>query len=148
MSLNEKILGELKISMKAGDGASTGLLRFLIAQVRTREKEKFGAEGGTLTDEEVLEIFGKEAKKRKEAISLFEKGGRKDLADKEKEELTMIEKYLPAQLGKEEIRIIVKEIIAGGANTFPVVVKEAMARLRGQADGKLVSEIIKEELGN
>lgn len=148
MSLNEKIKEELKTSMKAGDSKSTGLLRFLISQVNSKGKEKFGAEGGILTDEEILEIFTKEAKKRKEAISLFEQGGRSDLADKEKEELLMIEKYLPAQLGKEEIRDVVKNIIAGGADTFPTVVKEAMARLKGQADGKLVSEVIKEELGS
>ena len=146
MALNEQLTSELKNSMKAGDQRTTGLLRFLIAQVKGREKEKFGAQGGTLTDEEILDIFAKEAKKRKEAIALFEQGGRKDLADNEKAELAMIEKYLPAQLGKDEIRIVVKEIIAGGADNFPAAVKQAMARLKGQADGKLVSEIIKEEL--
>ena len=146
MALNEQIVSELKNSMKSGDQETTDLLRFLIAQVKGKEKERFGAQGGALSDEEILEIFTKEAKKRKEAIALFEQGGRKDLADKEKTELIMIEKYLPAQLGKDEIRVVVKEIIAGGADTFPLVAKEAMARLKGQADGKLVSEVIKEEL--
>ncbi|TSC60137.1 MAG: hypothetical protein LiPW15_15 [Parcubacteria group bacterium LiPW_15] len=148
MSLSEKITEELKTAMRAGDTTSTGLLRFLISQIRGKEKEKFGAQEGVLTDEEVLDVFAKEAKKRKEAIALFEQGGRKDLADKEKAELAMIERYLPAQLGKDEIRVVVKEIISGGASTFPLAVKEAMARLKGQADGKLVSEIIKEELGS
>jgi uncharacterized protein YqeY len=146
MTLNEQIVSELKDAMKAGDQQTTGLLRFLIAQIKGKEKEKFGANAGALTDAEIIELFAKEAKKRKEAISLFEQGGRKDLVDKEAAELAMIEKYLPAQLSKEDVRSAVKEIIASGANTFPAAVKEAMARLKGRADGKLVSEIIKEEL--
>lgn len=133
--------------MKSGDTKLTGLLRFLTAQIQSKQKEKFGAKEGTLSDEEVLDVLKREAKKRKEAISLFEQGGRKDLADKEKEELELMSKYLPAELGKEEIRKVVKEIVSSGVTDFGKTIKEVMARLKGQADGKLVSEVIKEELG-
>lgn len=146
MSLNEQLLSELKNAMKSGDAKLTGLLRFLIAQIQNKTKEKFGAKEGSLSDEEVLDVLKREAKKRKEAINLFEQGGRKDLADKEKEELALMGKYLPAELGADEIRKAVKEVIASGAGDFGKVMKESMARLKGQADGKLVSEIIKEEL--
>jgi len=147
MTLNEQISAELKIAMKSGDAKTTGLLRFLMAQIQNKTKEKFGAKEGVLSDEEVLDVLKREAKKRKEAINLFEQGGRKDLADKEKEELALMGKYLPAELGKDEIRRVVKEVISLGASDFGRTMKEAMARLKGQADGKLVSEIIKEELG-
>ncbi len=146
MSLNDQLLSEVKDAMKSGDAKLTGLLRFLIAQIQNKTKEKFGGAGGTLSDEEVLDVLKKEAKKRKEAIALFEQGGRKDLADKEKEELSLMEKYLPAELGKEEIRKAVKEVLASGITDFGKAMKESMARLKGQADGKLVSEVIKEEL--
>lgn len=147
MTLHEQISAEIKTAMKSGDAKLTGLLRFLTAQIQNKEKEKFGAKEGTLSDEEVLDVLKREAKKRKEAISLFEQGGRKDLADKEKEELELMSKYLPAELGKEEIRKVVKEVLFSGVADFGKAIKEVMARLRGQADGKLVSEIIKEELG-
>ncbi len=146
MLLSEKISIELKAAMKSGDQKTVGLLRFLIAQMKNKEIEKHSAgQSSELSDEEVLEIFRKESKKRKEAINLFEQGNRADLADKEKGELEMIERYLPAQMGKEDIRKVVKEIKFSGATEFSAIIKEAMARLKGQADGKLVSEVIKEE---
>lgn len=147
MTLSEQLKEELKKAMKSGDAKQTGLLRFLIAQVQNKTKEKFGAKEGALEDVEVLDVLKKEAKKRKEAINLFEQGNRKDLADKEREELALMGKYLPAEIGKDEIRKVVKEIIAAGATDFGKAIKETMARLKGQADGKVVSEIIKEELG-
>lgn len=134
--------------MKSGDSKSVGLLRFLISQIKNKEIEKRSAGKETaLSDDEILELFKKEAKKRKEAIALFEQGGRKDLADKEKEEVAMIEKYLPAEMSKEDVRKAVSEIKSAGASEFATLMKEAMARLKGRADGKLVSEVVKEELG-
>lgn len=147
MTLNEQIFAELKTAMKSGDAKLTGLLRFLIAQIQNKTKEKFGAEAGTLSDVEVTDVLKREAKKRKESINLFEQGGRRDLVEKEKEELLLMAKYLPAELGADEIRKVVKEVVASGASDFGKTIKETMNRLKGQADGKLVSEIIKEELG-
>lgn len=146
MTLNEKISEELKTAFKAGNAELTGLLRLLVSQIKSKEKEKFGSQEGSLTDEEVLDVLKKEAKKRKEAIIIFEQGNRKDLADKERKELSMMEKYLPAELSKEDVRKVAKEVIASGITDFGKAMKETMARLKGQADGKVVSEVIKEEL--
>lgn len=147
MTLEEKIAAEVITALKSGDQKTAGLLRFLTAQIKNKGIENRAAgKPEALSDEEVLEIFRREAKKRKEAIALYEQGGRPELAAAEKEELVMIEKYLPAQMDKEGIRAVVREVKSAAGNEFSSVMKESMARLKGKADGKLVSEVIKEEL--
>jgi hypothetical protein len=103
-----------------------------------------------LTDEEARAAISSEAKKRKDSISSFEKGGRQDLADQEKQELEILKKYLPEDLTEEEIRAIVKEAIvktnAIGPESLGIIMKEVTPKTKGRADGLLVSQIVKQEL--
>ena len=143
----EKINSELKEALKAKDEKKSGVLRMIISQIRNKEIEKKGAGSDpVLTEEEVLDLVKKEAKKRKEAIVLYEQGNRADLADVEKAELVIIQTYLPAEMSREDIEKIVLEIKNSGVGEFNVLIKEAMAKLKGQADGKLVSEVVKSVL--
>lgn len=143
----EKINSELKEALKAKDEKKSGLLRMIISVLRNKEIEKKGAgKDPVLTEDEVLDLVKREAKKRKEAITLYEQGGRADLADIEKAELELIQVYLPAELSREEIEKVVLEIKNSGVTEFNVLIKEAMARLKGQADGKLVSEVVRSVL--
>ena len=143
----EKINSELKEALKAKDEKKSGILRMIISALRNKEIEKKGAgKEPVLTEEEVLDLVKKEAKKRKEAIALYEQGGRPELAATEKSELELIQTYLPAEMSREEIEKIILEIKNSGVSEFNVLIKEAMARLKGQADGKLVAEIVKSVL--
>jgi len=143
----EKINSELKEALKAKDEKKSGVLRMIISQIRNKEIEKKGAGSDpVLTEDEVLDLVKKEAKKRKEAIVLYEQGNRADLADVEKAELVIIQTYLPAEMSREDIEKVVLEIKNSGVSEFNVLIKEAMAKLKGQADGKLVSEVVKSVL--
>ena len=143
----EKINSELKEALKAKDEKKSGILRMIISALRNKEIEKKGAgKEPVLTEEEVLDLVKKEAKKRKEAIALYEQGGRPELAATEKSELELIQTYLPAEMSREDIEKVVLEIKNSGVSEFNVLIKEAMARLKGQADGKLVAEIVKSVL--
>jgi hypothetical protein len=151
MDIVQKILNELKEAMKAGRSFEAGVFRMLVSAFHNKEIEKKGkGNEEKLTEEEVLDILAKEAKKRKESVVAFEKGGRPELADKERQELEIIEKYLPEQLPREEIE---KAVLAAIAKTgakevkdFGLAMKEAMAELKGRADASAVSEILKEKL--
>jgi uncharacterized protein YqeY len=146
MSLQQKINDDLKIALKAGDTEKVGVLRMLSAVLHNREIEK--GKDAKLTEEEVLQVLTREAKKRKEAIELFEKGGRPELAEKERAELTLIEAYLPKQMAREEVIAAVEKILAGLADksNAGLVMKAVMQELKGKADGKMISEIVKEKL--
>ncbi|ACY48611.1 GatB/YqeY domain-containing protein [Rhodothermus marinus] len=150
MSLKEKLTEDLKAAMRARDEARLRTIRALRAALMEREiAERKGGEA-TLTPEQELEVLQKEAKRRREAIEQFRAAGREDLVQKEEEELKIIEEYLPRQLSDDEIRAVLEEIIeAVGARSvrdMGRVMKEAMARMRGQADGRRVSELARELL--
>ena len=147
MSLLLTISQDLKEAMKSKDSEKTDVLRFLLAQVQNRSIEKRGnGEKEDLTDEEVVKVFQKEVKKRREAIELFRKSSRDDLVQKELRELKCFEGYLPQELSREEISKAVEKVIASGEKDFGVLMKEAMKELKGQADGKVVSELVREKL--
>ncbi len=151
MSLHLKLTDDLRTALKAGQEFELGVLRMLSAALHNREIEKKGKGLETdLSDEEVIEILTREAKKRKEAAELFVKGNRNDLAEKETKELEFIKKYLSAQLSQEEIDKIVKAAIekTGATNVkdFGKVMAEAMKELKGKADASIVSEIVKNKL--
>ncbi len=150
MSLKEKLTEDLKAAMRARDEARLRTIRALRAALMEREiAERKGGEA-TLKPEQELEVLQKEAKRRREAIEQFRAAGREDLVRKEEEELKIIEEYLPRQLSDDEIRAVLEEIIeAVGARSvrdMGRVMKEAMARMRGQADGRRVSELARELL--
>jgi uncharacterized protein YqeY len=144
--LKEKLSSDLKEAMKAGDAAKRDLLRMLTSAVKNKEIEK----RVELTDEQVLEVLASEAKKRKESITQFVAGNRQDLADKEQAELAIISTYLPAQLGEEEVQKIVQETVAELGIKDPKemgkVMSAVMAKLKGKADGALVSKLVKDAL--
>ncbi len=145
MALEEKIAHDLVTAQKAGEALRVGTLRFVIAQIRNRAIEK-RSKGNVepLTDAEVLEVIQREAKKRRESITMFQNGGRADLARKEEEELHLIGEYLPKMMDAEEVRAVVQEIVKKNGGDFKNVMRMAMSELKGKADGKLVSDIVTE----
>ncbi len=150
MALREQLAADLKAAMKSGDTQSVSLLRMVISAVNNKEIEKkMKGVAGELTDEDVLSVLMTEAKKRKDSIDAFTKGGRQDLADKEKKELEVMQKYLPKQMSREEVDKIVEATVKKvGSKEIGPVMKAVMAELRGKADSGLVSQLVKEKLGS
>jgi hypothetical protein len=149
MALSEKINDDLKAAMKSGDSVKLNTIRSIRSKII--ELSKRGT-GSTITPEDELTILLSEAKKRKEAIEMYQKGGRTDLADQEQRELEIITEYLPKQMSKEEAVDIVKKIIqefgAVSAKDFGKVMPVAMKELKGKIDGKIVQEVVKQQLGD
>ena len=145
--LLEKLTQNLKDAMKAGDSGKVGVLRMLSSALKNRAIEK--GKDAVLTDDETMQVLTREAKKRKESIEAFEKGGRPDLAEKEKVELALIEAYLPKQMSREEVAAAVEKVLAGLADKSNqgLVMKAVMQELKGKADGKMISEVVREKLG-
>ncbi|MFH0990210.1 MAG: GatB/YqeY domain-containing protein [bacterium] len=147
MTLNDKITQDLKEAMKAGEKIRLETLRTLRAQMI--ELSKRGSEY-TITQDDEMAVLIAAMKKRKEAIDIYEKAGRTDLASQEKQELEIISHYLPKQLTVEEAAMIVAKIITDlGANSskdFGKVMPLAIKELKGKIDGKIVQEIVKSRL--
>ena len=137
---------ELKIAMKAGDKATMTGLRNIIGKLKASQIDK----GEPLIKEETLKILKSAAKQLRESVEQYKKGGRDDLAEKELFELSLLDKYLPEQLTEDKIRALVKESIqASGAESMQDmgrVIGMLMKELAESADGKLVQQIVREEL--
>jgi len=148
--VEDKIKEELNLAIKSKDETVRSTLRMLLASIQGKEKEKQYKEKRGLTQEEIIDIISSEAKKRKDSINEFEKGGRQDLVDKEKAELEVLQKYLPEQMSEEEIKKLVEETIrevsAETMQDFGKIMGPLMPKLKGKADGNLVSRIVKELL--
>lgn len=146
MNLKKKINDDLKNSMKSGDTTTRGVLRLLNSDVKNMEIEK----GGDAGDKEIIEIIKRSVKRQKDSIEQYEKGNRVDLSDKEKEELAILEKYMPEQINDKEIRKIVvnviKKIGTSNASEFGKIIGAVMKETDGNVDGNLVSRIVKDEL--
>lgn len=150
MSLKQQILDDLKAAMKAKEADKLNVLRSLKAKLLEKEiSERKGGEA-SLSNEQVVDALMKAAKQRKESIDQFEEGGRDDLAEKEKFELEIIEKYLPEMMDEDEIREEVKAQIdkmgATDMSDMGKVMGALMGRLKGKAEGAAISRIVKEEL--
>lgn len=147
--LKHKLQEELKQSMLAKDTLKTSVLRMVLSAINYYEIQKGGA-GYEATDEDVLSVIQKEAKQRRDSIEEFKKANRQELVDKENKELEMLQVYLPQQMDEEEIRNLVKEAIdQTGAKTIAEMGKvmgALMPKVKGKADGTLVSKLVKEEL--
>ncbi len=147
--LKDKLREELRQAMLAKDELKTSVLRLLLSAISYYETNKGGA-GYEATDEDVLSVIEKEVKQRRDSIEQFEKGGRQELADKEKKELEMLQAYLPEQMGEEELRKIIDETLsATGAKTIQdmgKVMGALMPKIKGKADAGLVSKIVREKL--
>lgn len=145
-----KIKEELNTAIKSNNEIVRSTLRMLLAEMANKEKDKQYKKKESLTEEEKIDIISSEAKKRKDSINEFEKGNRQDLADKEKLELEVLQKYLPEQLSEEDIRKIVeetiKEVSAETMQDFGKIMGALMPKVKGKADGNLVSKIVKELL--
>jgi hypothetical protein len=148
MTLGEKIVSDLTASMKAQDSARTSTLRMVKAAMMNRQIEK----GAELDDDEVSKLLRSLVKQRRDSIEQYEKAGRLELAAKEAGEIEVIEAYLPQAATREEIEAAVNHAIASTAATsmkyMGKVMKAAQTALSGKnADGRLISEIVKAKLG-
>jgi uncharacterized protein YqeY len=142
VSLWDRIIADLTAAMKARDQLRTSVLRGLKSDLKYREIEL----GRPLTDEDCVSVFHSAAKKRKDAIDAFKKGGRADRAQLEETELAQIKEYLPAELSDKELMILIGEVAADleaeGPKDFGKVMKATMVKVAGRADGKRVSAAV------
>jgi hypothetical protein len=149
MNLEQKVMAEMKDAMKSKNEALLRGLRAIKAEI-IKAKTEPGA-GGEIDEATELKFLQKMMKQRRDSLEIFEKQGRQDLAEKEKEEMAVIEKFLPKQLSEEEIRQAVSQIIketgASSAADLGKVMGVASKQLAGKADGKTISSVVKELLG-
>lgn len=147
-SLKEVINNGLKEAMRKKDAEVLSVLRLLLSAIKMKEIALRKGEEVSLNDEQVIEVIRSEIKKRNDSVSAYEQGGRQDLADKEKNEIKILEKYLPSSLSDEEIEKIVREEVeASTEKDFGRVMGKVMAKLKGKAEGGKISEIVKKVLG-
>lgn len=146
MSLKKRIQSQLIARTKARDVVGVSTLRLLLAAVKNREVEVRREP----EDQEILRIIQSQVKQRKDAIQFYEKGGRLDLVEKEKQELAILMSFMPEQLSEEDIVHAVTQVIgelkARDMKDMGRVMKTLMSRLTGSVDGKLVSEVVKRQL--
>ena len=148
MSLKQRITDDLTAAMKAQDAPRLSTLRMVKAAMMNRQIER----GAEPTDEETTKLLQSLVKQRRDSVEQYERGGRRDLADKERAEIRVIEEYLPQAATREEIERAVEEAIketgAASMKEMGAVMKAAQARLAGRsADGRALSEIVKSRLG-
>lgn len=147
--LKDKLNEDMKAAMLSKDADKLSTIRMLKSAIQYHEIQKGGA-GYEATDEDVLEVIGREVKKRRESIELYEKGGRQELADKEKNELELLQTYLPEQMEEEEIVKIVKDAIertgSSSMQDMGKLMGAIMPQVKGKADGNLVNKIVRENL--
>jgi len=143
MSLLQKIDDDLKIAMKAPDPDKVSVLRMAKAALKNKEIDKRDA----LSDDEIHAVLSSLSKQRKESIEQFVKGGREDLAEKERRELSVLQTYLPKELTQEELDNIIagaiKESSAESLKDMGNVMRLIMPRIRGAADGKVVNQRVR-----
>lgn len=160
--LKEKLQQELKDSLKSGQAQKRLVLSLVLSAVKLRELDKRTKlsktesdlkkleESSKLNDDEVVEVIFSEVKKRREAIEQYQKGRREELAQKERDELNILMEYMPEQMSEEEIGAEVKKVItetgASSLKDMGKVIGGVVARVKGRADGQMVSKIVKEEL--
>jgi len=148
MSLEQKIQAELKTAMLAKDEKTVRSLRAIKAAI-ILAKTSEGA-GGEIKEEDEIKLLQKLVKQRKDSLEIFTQQNRADLAQKEKEEIEVIEKFLPKQMSAEELKVIIANIIAETGASSPAdmgkVMGVATKQLAGKADGKAISALVKELL--
>jgi uncharacterized protein YqeY len=142
----ETISNDLNVALKAGDKIRVSILRMIKSAVRNREIEK----KAPLDDDEVQAILKTFVKRGKDSIDQFTKAGRTELAEKESQELAVVQNYLPKQLSEEETKSIIadtlKEMEAAGPKDMGKVMKAVMGKTKGLVDGKLANKLLKEIL--
>jgi uncharacterized protein YqeY len=141
-SLADRLRAAMNEARKQRDQARTLLLSTILADIKNREIELTR----TPTDDETAEVLRRGVKKRRESVEVFEKVGRTDAAAAEAAEIKALEAFLPAAVPPDEIRAAVRAAIAGGATDMGKVMGAVMPQFKGRADGKLVNQIVREEL--
>lgn len=140
MSIRNQIQASMVVAMKSRDAQRLGSVRYVFAQIKNKEIDL----KRELNDDETLKLLRTEAKRRKDAVDAYEKGGRKDLVEKEQFDLSIIEEYLPKQLSDEDIKVIIDEVKKTSQNTdFGLLMKSVMAKVSGRADGGRVSSLLR-----
>lgn len=143
MAKTDVITADLIQAMKAKDSLKVSTLRLLVAALKNSQIAK----GSELTDQEGEAVLAKEAKKRQEAIELYQRGNRPELVAKETAELNLIKSYLPQELSETEVKVIVDEVLkVATERNFGAVMKLVMAEIKGKADGKMVAKLVQEAL--
>jgi uncharacterized protein len=149
VTLTERIDSDLKTAMREKNATKLGVLRMLKAAITNAAIEKGGADS-KLTDTDATQVIRKQVKQRQDSIESFEKGGRAELAAKEKEELSILQSYLPQAMSADEVSKVVRETIAEvGASSkaqMGVVMKAVQAKVAGRADGKTLSAEVQKQL--
>ncbi|MDQ6886379.1 MAG: GatB/YqeY domain-containing protein [Gemmatimonadota bacterium] len=138
-----RLQNDLNAARKSQDKPGTLLLSTVLSEAKNRKIEL----RRELTDDDVQDVLRKAIKRRRESIEAYEKGGRQDLVDKERSELSALEAYLPAQVGDDELRAAVQAAIAGGAKAIGAVMGKVLPQFKGRADGGRINAIAREELG-
>lgn len=140
MAIRDQIQQTMTAALKAQEKDRLEAVRYLFSQIKNREIDL----KRPLTDDEAVKLLQTEAKRRKEAITAYQRGGRQDLADKESYQLSVIGEYLPKQLTDEELKIIIAEVKSVNPNgDFGTLMKAIMAKVAGRAEGLRVSEVLK-----
>ena len=138
-----RLQGDLNAARKAQDKPLTLLLGTILADAKNRRIEL----RRDLTDDDVVEVLRKGIKRRRESIEMYAKGGREDLAERERTEVAVLERYLPAQASDDELRAAVAAAIREGAANVGAVMGKVMPVFKGRADGSKINAIAREELG-
>src|SRR4051794_28986796 len=146
MTLRERLDGDLKAAMKERDELRLSVIRMVRAAVRNREIDQ----KKELQDEGITEVISSLVKQRRESVRLYRDGAREDLAVKEEKEIEILLGFLPRQLDRKEVEelaeTVIREVGAQGPKDMGRVMKELQPRLAGRADGRLISEIVRERL--
>ena len=146
MSLKQQLLDDMKEALRAKEKIRLNTIRMLRSQIKNREIER----GGELSDDEVLQVLSKAEKTRKEAIELYRRGNREDLAAQEETELAVIRGYMPEPLSEDELRALIGQVVAEvgaeGMRDMGKVMGAIMPKVRGRADGQIVNRLVKERL--
>jgi uncharacterized protein YqeY len=143
--LKARLQSDLSAAMKARDELTTATLRMVLTAVTTEEVA--GKQARELSDDEVVRVLQREAKKRREAAEAYDQAGRPEWSEREQAEGGVIERYLPAQLSDDELAALVREAVAGlDAPNMGAVMKAVQPRVAGRADGRRVSEEVRRQL--
>jgi len=145
--LLKRLQDEMKAAMKSGDRDRLSVIRMLISEIKKVQIDKKKEQ---LSDEEIIEVLQRYAKQRKESIKQYREAGREDLAQKEEFELKVVQEFLPQPLSEEELQQIVEQVIqetgASSMKDMGRVMKAVMEKVKGRADGSVVSGIVKKKL--
>lgn len=146
MSLTERLNNDMKQAMKDKDKVRLSVIRMVRTAIKNAEIDQ----QRTLSDDEVIAVLNREMKQRRDSLQAFESAGRQDLIEEVKQEIQVLIDYLPAQMTEDEVRAVVREVIAevgaAGKSDMGKVMSALMPKVKGRADGKLVNQIVGQEL--